>query len=70
MDEYVLLAHEWANPGDEESIITEWKVGTFEQVQYWLKKWETEGFICHIRRCTRPINIEFVREGIDRVAIA
>lgn len=70
MDEYVILAMRYTNPSDPESDIADWKVGTFEQAKYWLSKWEEEGFICHVRRCTRPINIEFVREGIDRVAMA
>ena len=70
MDEYIVLMQSYMNPDDPDSDIADWKVGTFEQAKYWVKKWENEGYTCSVRRCTRPINIEFVREGIDRVANA
>lgn len=64
MDEYVVLAQRM----DDDDA--EWKVGTFEQVKYWLDEWENQGYYCNVRKCTRPLNIEFVRAGIDKVAIA
>ena len=70
MNEYVLLAQQFGNPADFDSSIAEWKVGTFDQIVYWLNKWEAEGFICHVRRCTNPLNSEFVKARIDKVAMA
>jgi hypothetical protein len=70
MDNYVILAQQWTNPEDPDSNIAEWKVGTFEQVAYWLEKWEAEGFMCNVRRCSNPLNTEFVKARIDKVASA
>lgn len=70
MNEYVLLAQQFSNPEDPESAIAEWKVGTFEQVAYWMEKWEAEGFACHVRRCTNPLNSEFVKARIEKVVMA
>jgi|DEB0MinimDraft_6_1074348.scaffolds.fasta_scaffold01229_12 hypothetical protein len=70
MNEYVVLAQKWANPSDPESDIAEWKVGTFEQIAYWLEKWEDEGYLCNVRRCTNPLNNEFVKARIEKVVQA
>jgi hypothetical protein len=61
MNEYVVLAHQFSNPEDWDSSIAEWKVGTIEQAKYWLEKWESEGYIVHVRQCTHPLNSEFVK---------
>jgi hypothetical protein len=70
MDEYVLLAQQYANWDDPESSIAEWKVGTFEQIAYWLEKWEAEGYACSVRRCGNPLNTEFIKARIEKVASA
>lgn len=67
MDEYVLLAQQWTNPQDPDSDIAEWKVGTFEQIAWWLEKWEAEGYICNVRRCGHPLNNEFIKARIEKV---
>jgi hypothetical protein len=66
MNEYVVLAHQYANLHDPESDIAEWKVGTFEQAAYWVNKWENEGYNVHVRKCTHPLNSEFIKAGIDK----
>lgn len=70
MDEYILTAIMWTNPEDPDSDVAEWKVGTFEQVAWWLEKWEKEGYVCHVRKCSRPLNTEFVKARIEKVAQA
>jgi len=70
MDEYIVLAQDYTNTDADGFPAADWKVGTFEQVKYWLEKWEADGMVCQIRKCTRPLNIEFVRAGIDKVAMA
>lgn len=70
MDNYVVLATRMANPNDWESEECEWKVGTFDQAAYWVQKWEEHGFTVHVRRCTNPLNTEFVKARIEKVAQA
>lgn len=65
MDEYIVYCST-VEPGGR------WSFGTFEQVRATLLEWEQdpECLMPAVRRCTKPINIEFVREGIDKVAAA
>ena len=65
MTEYVVLAQTWANKEDPESNIAEWTVGTLEQAAYWTKKWESDGYIVNVRKCTHPLNTEFVKAGLN-----
>lgn len=65
MDEYVVLAE--SDTPDIHGGSAEWTVGTFEHAREWLEMMESQGYRCHVRRCTRAINIEFVREGISTV---
>ncbi len=65
MNEYVVLAQVYANESDLESSIAEWTVGTLEQAAYWTRKWETEGYNVHVRKCTHPLNSEFVKAGLN-----
>lgn len=65
MDEYVVLATQYANINDPESEIPEWTVGTLEQAKYWIDKWERAGYAVHVRKCTRPLNSEFVKASIN-----
>ena len=65
MTEYVVLAQTWANKEDPESNIAEWTVGTLEQAAYWTKKWERDGYIVNVRKCTHPLNTEFVKAGLN-----
>jgi hypothetical protein len=68
MTEYVVLAQVWANKEDPDSNIAEWTVGTLEQAAYWTKKWEDEGYIVNVRKCTHPLNSEFVKAGLNHKA--
>lgn len=65
MSEYVVLATQQMNIDDPESEIAEWKVGTLEQARYWIEKWEQDGYIVHVRKCTNPLNTEFVKAGLN-----
>lgn len=65
MDEYIVLATKMWNFDDPESETCEWKVGTREQAQYWLSKWEDEGYVVHVRKCGRPLNPEFIKAGLN-----
>ena len=68
MSEYVVLAQQLANKEDLESSIAEWMVGTMEQAAYWVQKWEDQGYIVHVRKCTHPLNPEFVKAGLNHKA--
>jgi hypothetical protein len=65
MTEYVVLAQVYANESDPESSIAEWVVGTLEQAAYWTRKWEDQGYKVNVRKCTHPLNTEFVKAGIN-----
>lgn len=65
MNEYVVLAHVYANEYDFDSGISEWVVGTLEQAAHWTTKWEREGYKVEVRKCTHPLNTEFVKAGIN-----
>jgi hypothetical protein len=65
MNEYVVLAQQLANKEDLESSIAEWTVGTLEQAAYWATKWERDGYIVNVRKCTHPLNTEFVKAGLN-----
>ena len=65
MNEYVVLAQQLANKEDLESSIAEWTVGTLEQAAYWVKKWENQGYTVNVRKCTHPLNTEFVKAGLN-----
>ena len=65
MNEYVVLAQVWANESDPESNIAEWTVGTLEQAAYWTRKWEDQGYVVNVRKCTHPLNSEFVKAGLN-----
>ena len=65
MNEYVVLATRQWNVDDPESETCEWKVGTLEQAAHWTNKWEGEGYIVHVRKCTHPLNTEFVKAGLN-----
>jgi len=63
MNEYVVLAQ--TTNGSIDDTAAEWTVGTLEQAAYWTKKWEDEGYLVHVRKCTHPLNSEFVKAGIN-----
>lgn len=65
MNEYVVLATQYANVNDPESEIAEWTVGTLEQAAYWTKKWEDAGYKVNVRKCTHPLNPEFIKAGLN-----
>jgi len=65
MNEYVVLAQTWSNKEDPESNIAEWTVGTLEQAAYWIKKWEDQGYTVNVRKCTHPLNTEFVKASLN-----
>lgn len=65
MNEYVVLAQLMANKADLESTIAEWTVGTLEHAAHWAKKWEDQGYMVHVRKCTHPLNTEFVKAGLN-----
>jgi hypothetical protein len=65
MTEYVVLAQQFGNKEDFDSSIAEWTVGTLEQARYWTEKWERDGYIVHVRKCTHPLNNEFVKAAIN-----
>jgi len=68
VNEYVVLAQMWANQDDPESNIAEWTVGTMEQAAYWTKKWEEQGYFVNVRKCTHPLNTEFIKAGLNHRA--
>jgi hypothetical protein len=65
MNEYVVLAQQLANKEDFDSSIAEWTVGTLEHAAYWTKKWEDQGYTVNVRKCTHPLNTEFVKAGLN-----
>jgi len=65
MNEYVVLAQMWGNEDGAETNIAEWTVGTLEQAAYWTKKWEDQGYFVNVRKCTHPLNTEFVKAGLN-----
>jgi hypothetical protein len=65
MNEYVVLAQMWANEADPESNIAEWTVGTLEHAAYWTQKWEDQEYTVNVRKCTHPLNTEFVKAGLN-----
>ena len=69
MSEYVVLAQQYMNPEDPDSEIVEWKVGTLEQAKYWIEKWERDGLNVHVRKCTAPLNSEFVKALISNAVV-
>jgi hypothetical protein len=69
MNEYVILAQQYMNPSDYESELVEWKVGTLEQAKFWYEKWTGEGYNVHVRKCTNPLNPEFVQALIDTAVV-
>jgi hypothetical protein len=69
MNEYVVLATQFTDPTDYDTELCEWKVGTLEQAKYWIEKWESEGYHVNVRKCTNPINPEFVKALIDKAVV-
>ena len=65
MNEYVVLATQHMNPEDPESEVAEWIVGTMETAAYWAQKWEDQGYVVNVRKCTHPLNNEFVKAGLN-----
>ena len=65
MNEYVVLALQWMNKEDPQSDVAEWTVGTLEHAAHWAKKWEDQGYTVHVRKCTHPLNTEFVKAGLN-----
>lgn len=65
MNEYVVLAQQWMNEADFESNVERWTVGTMEQAAYWTKKWEDQGYKVDVRKCTHPLNPEFIKAGLN-----
>lgn len=65
MNEYVVLATQYMNVDDPESELCEWTVGTREQVSYWIKKWEEQGYKVNVRKCTHPLDVEFFKAGLN-----
>ena len=65
MTEYVVLAPTMANESDPDSSIAEWIVGTLDQAAYWTQKWEDQGYTVNVRKCTHPLNTEFVKAGLN-----
>lgn len=65
MNEYVVLATQQINIDDPESEVAEWTVGTLEQAKYWTEKWERDGYAVHVRKCTHPLNNEFVKAAVN-----
>ena len=62
MNEYVVLANKVL---DNDFGPAQWVVGTMEQAAYWTERWEGEGYIVHVRKCTHPLNTEFVKAGLN-----
>ena len=62
MNEYVVLANSVV---DNDFGPAQWTVGTLEQARYWTEKWEKEGYTVNVRKCTHPLNIEFVKANIN-----
>jgi hypothetical protein len=69
MNEYVVLAQQYMNVNDPDSELVEWKVGTLEQAKFWVEKWERDGYNVHVRKCTNPLNSEFVKALIDTAVV-